>query len=143
MSSTKFRDALAIGQKYEERIDRAFAETFRVEPVSLQMQKQGIDRILHCCDGGQIAVEYKTDLRAHQTGNAFVETISVDTKNIRGWAYTSQATVLLYYIPQRNEGYLIDFVDLRAALDGWKPKHRTVATRPELNANYRTHGILV
>jgi len=42
-------------------------------------------------------VEYKTVLPV--TGNAFIETIPVDMSEKAGWAFTSQADMLLYFDP--------------------------------------------
>jgi hypothetical protein len=141
--TTVFSKALLVGQSYEQVLDKAFSSEYVLEPATRDEQRQGIDRIFYSADGGQISVEYKADLKAARTGNAFIETFSVDTKNIKGWAYTSKADVLAYYIPALGLCHLIDFVDLRSCLKDWRTKYRTIRTSPELNEGYRTHGLLV
>lgn len=128
----------AVGERF---LDRWFAVEFEVRPATPQEQRQGIDRILtHRQTGQRLAVEYKTDYKADRTGNAFIETISVDTAGKAGWAYKSQAAYLVYYIPGDGLIYVISLEVLRRELAGWVQAypHRT-AQNPE----YATHGVLV
>jgi hypothetical protein len=141
--TTVFNKALLVGQSYEQVLDKVFSSEYVIEAVTRVEQRQGIDRIFYSIDGGQVSVEYKADLKAARTGNAFIETVSVDTMSIPGWAYTSKADVLAYYIPALGLCHLIDFVDLRSHLKDWRTKYRTIRTKPELNDGYRTHGLLV
>jgi hypothetical protein len=69
--------------------------------------------------GTQVAVEYKTDWTASRTGNAFVETVSVDQAGKSGWAYTSTATYLMSYIPGDNLLYILTFATLHQQLPRW------------------------
>ncbi len=85
-------------------------------------------------------MEYKTDHRAQTTGNAFVETISIDRDLKLGWAVTSESDLLLYYIPGLELIYVIRFEALRAQLPRWL---RTYPIRSIQNQGYATHGILV
>lgn len=129
-----------LGVTYEARLDNFFKTYCFVYEAAAHEQRQGIDRWFADEDEGFISIEYKADSKAAKTGNAFVETISVDTRNISGWAYTSIADVLCYYVPPLNKVWLIDFLELRRHLPQW------VATYPKRkvqNSDYCTHGLLV
>ena len=130
------------GEAAEVRLDRHFADRFLIAPASREQQRQGIDRLFtHRESGSTYTIEYKTDWTAARTGNAFVETVSVDTADIPGWAYTSQAEWLVYFIPKQRTIYLIAFDDLRANLPHWLAICK--AAPPIPNYNYHTLGILV
>ena len=128
------------GQKGEAFLDAFFAARgHRIQPATRGQQRQGIDRIF--LRGGKMArVEYKTDFLAHETGHVFIETISIDTDDKAGWAYTSQADLLVYYIPGQNVIYVISLERLREHLPRWC---ETYPTRPAQNQQYATHGVLV
>lgn len=133
---------LEKGEGAEARLDRHFSGRFHIEHATREEQRLGIDRYFtHRTSRKVYPVEYKTDWTAGRTGNAFVETISVDTENIPGWAYTSQAEWLVYFIPTRLKIYLISFADLRAQLPHWLTTCRPAPPIP--NRGYHTHGILV
>ncbi len=85
-------------------------------------------------------IEYKTDFRAHETGHAFIETVSVDTEDKAGWAYTSQADYLVYYAPALKAIYVMPLDSLRALLPGWLEVY---PSRQAQNKTYATHGLLV
>jgi hypothetical protein len=141
MPSFNFDDQLHVGAWGEDIIDKFFSRWYVVRKVSREMQRQGIDRILVSKrDNSQLKVEYKTDTKAHQTGNVFVETVSVDAAQKRGWVYTSKADVLAYWIPGRSVIYTIHFSTLREVFPHWEWRHRHVTAA---NDHYATHGILV
>lgn len=144
MTTYKFRDQLAIGEAYERRLDEHFQQALnisRIERASRAQQSAGIDRIWHTRTGAAITVEYKADDKAGRTGNAFVETVSVDTANKPGWAMASTAQMLAYMVTQPEETiYLIEMTALRAQLPRWKRQYRTTYAQ---NDGYRTYGILV
>jgi hypothetical protein len=77
---------------------------YNIEDVSElpEYQKAGIDRLLTRLDGTTIKAEYKTDLKAKQTGNLFFETVSVAHRNIPGWGHTSQADFWIFFIPKQE-----------------------------------------
>ena len=76
----KFQEQLAIGEENEMKLDSFLAKWFDIERVSQEGQRQGIDRLFTRRDNKVIyRVEYKTDFTASRTGNAFIETVSVDT----------------------------------------------------------------
>lgn len=135
-------EQLAQGEGAEARLDHHFQDRFLIQPATRAQQRGGIDRLFtHRQTGISYTIEYKTDWTAGHTGNAFIETVSVDTEQIPGWAYTSQAEWLVYFVPIRLALYLIAFSDLRAQLPHWLLSCR--AAPPIPNQGYCTHGILV
>lgn len=143
MTTYNFRDQLAIGEAYERRLDEHFQQALtisRIERASRAQQAAGIDRIWHTSSGATYTVEYKADDKAGRTGNAFIETVSVDTANKPGWAVASTAQLLAYMVTQPETIYLIEMTALRAQLPRWKRQYRTTYAQ---NDGYRTHGILV
>jgi hypothetical protein len=137
----QFESKLAEGQEYERQLDAVFAKWFQVLPATPAQQRQGIDRTFwHVKDNKSYSVEYKADSVAGRTGNAFVETISVDTTNKPGWAVSSQADMLVYLVTEPQTIYCIWMIKLRSHLADWEAKY---ATKTAQNQGYRTHGILV
>ncbi len=125
-------------------VDRFFAPRFII--TEAHRQREGIDRVFAPRDGKpSFTVEYKTDFTGVRTHNMFVETVSVDREHKPGWAVSSQADWLLYYLPEPEDLiYAIRFTDLRANLDYWR------GTCPERSipnhgvaGDYNTIGLLV
>lgn len=136
-----FATKLHEGQKHEQFLDELSAQWYEIREASREEQRRGIDRIFtEKATGLIVKVEYKADTTASRTGNAFVETISVDTANKPGWAYTSQADWLLYYLPQDGLIYLFELTTLRRHLPRWV---KQFPARAIPNEGYKTHGILV
>jgi hypothetical protein len=134
------RRQLAKGQRWEQYLDSLFADQFSIIEATRDQQRLGIDRIFIGDDGRQHKIEYKADERAATTGNAFVETISVDTVGKLGWAELCEADYLLYYIAGVGPIYIIRPRDLRAKLEHWRqwyPERRIA------NDGYHTIGLLV
>lgn len=131
----------ARGDAGELFLDRWFAVEYRVRPATPEQQRRGIDRIFaHRRTGKRLSVEYKTDYRAAQTGNAFVETVSVDTAGKAGWAHSSKADYLIYYVPGDGLIYVLPLELLRRELPRWV---RQYPLRAAQNEGYATHGVLV
>ena len=138
-----FFEQLAIGEAYERRLDEHFEQALDIAlimPATRMQQGAGIDRIWHLKDGRITTVEYKADEKAGRTGNAFVETISVDTTQKPGWAVASTAMLLAYLVTEPETIYLIAMGRLRAELPRWQRQYRTTYAQ---NDGYRTHGVLV
>lgn len=142
----KFDIQHAIGTTGEARLDQIFRPFYLIQPASPEQQRQGIDRlVINRATGEHSFIEYKTDHRAGDTGNAFVETISVDTIGKPGWAYTSQARYLIYYIPDPETIYILPMAQIRYTIDRWRklyPQRRI----PNISARghrYHTIGTLV
>ncbi|MEB2351838.1 MAG: hypothetical protein OZ924_10535 [Burkholderiaceae bacterium] len=155
----QFDRQLSIGEEGEAFLDGFFAAWFHIRRATPVEQRQGIDRWFVDARGRRQSVEYKADSTAARTGNAFVETISVDitgkpgwaySSQARtlayyitgkpGWAYSSQARTLAYYIPPDGLIYIIRLRHLRVVLPRWE---RDYPTRAVSNAGYHTHGLLV
>lgn len=136
-----FNEQLCHGEHGEEFLDHYFSRWFHIEQASLEEQRLGIDRFFTSRNQKhRLAVEYKTDETASRTGNAFIEIISVDIAGKAGWAYTSQADYLLYYVPQRAFIYMLKMTDIRDRLSLW---HRQYPLRRIPNNGYNSHGLLV
>ena len=94
----KFDAQYRQGQQAETYLDSVFSRWFIVSRVDAAKQRIGIDRIWRGRKRGQrLTVEYKCDRTAASTGNAFIELQSTDRS--RGWALTSRADWLVYYVP--------------------------------------------
>jgi hypothetical protein len=140
-ASYNFDDQLRHGERGETFLDRFFARWFRIEPADHQEQRSGIDRFYYDLSRPRVlAVEYKTDETASRTGNAFIETISVDSMGRSGWAYTSRADVLMYYLPRDRKIYVLQLANIRQQLPLWR---RQYPLRQIRNRGYFTHGLLV
>ena len=138
-----FTESLERGERFEQLLDQHFSQWFSVETVTMEFQRLGIDRIFTKQNGQRFTVEYKTDERAHETGNIFVETVSVkkgETVEKLGWAHTSTAQLLVYYVPGIQRLYIVDMLALRDKLDKWSKQHRTAQAD---NGGYVGEGLLV
>lgn len=136
-----FLTQLARGLAGEAEIDRLFADFYTIVPATPAQQRREIDRIWHAKDGNRTHfVEYKTDEKAGRTGNAFIETVSVDTACKPGWATGSHADLLVYFVTDPQTVYLIRFARLRKELERWQA---TYPTKTVVNDGYKTRGLLV
>ena len=141
-----FDEQLNIGRKYEYTLDGALLSCTYVkgiERVSLSEERKGIDRYVTMSDGRRLAVQYKADKTAGKTGNAFIETISVDndeTEEAAGWAFTCEADYIFYFVVDNREIYVIQPRRLRRKLPFWQ---RRFPSRTVPNGRYKTVGLLV
>lgn len=139
-----FDESYHQGLQGEAILDQHFDRWFTIRPASAIEQRQGIDRwyIRRIPDGRQrvMAIEYKTDYRAVETGNAFIEIISIDSQAKGGWAYRSQADYLMYYLPQADLVYMLSLQTIRTCLSRWAGEY---PIRPAQNKAYNTWGILI
>lgn len=138
----KFRDQFEQGKRAEAFLDHYFSRWFHIYRVSLDTElRDGYDRIFQRrTDDERLRIEYKADWQAAETGNAFIETISVYEERKPGWAHTSRADMLIYYIPPRGALHMIPLPAIRFMLPSWKLRYREV---PAPNEGYKTYGILV
>jgi hypothetical protein len=91
-----------VGKQGEAKIDLWLNFLgYEVEDVSEvpEYQKAGIDRLLTRPDVSSAKAEYKTDIKAKQTGNLFFEKVSVAHLNNPGWGFNSQADLWIFFIP--------------------------------------------
>lgn len=136
-----FDSSYRAGIAGETFLDNLLAAKFTIEQVSRDDQRRGIDRYFTShTTGNRFPVEYKTDHRAADTGNAFIETVSVDSAGKAGWAYKSAAQYLLYYLPQTGVIYCLQMTAIRKHLPRWRDEYPTTSAQ---NDTYNTHGILV
>ncbi len=132
---------LKRGEESEAFLDAFFSERFEVRPVSAQEQRSGLDRFfVDRATGARRSVEYKTDWRAAETHNAFVETVSVDSHEKPGWVHTCSADLLFYYVPGEELVYVFVPSELRRLLPEWELRY---PTRKAKNEGYWTHGVCV
>ncbi len=138
-----FQERLNYGAQCAAFLDDYFRQWYAIEEVGMEQERRGIDRIftdltLH----KRHTVEYKCDARAKDTGNAFVEVVSVMAHpHFKwGWAWTCQADRLIYYVPGR--GLLLIFFParLRAHISQWGERYGYKAAR---NDGYVSLGIPV
>ena len=139
-----FDDQLAKGQYGEEHLDKYFASRGNIiVRATTEQERNGIDRAFTTSTGETITVEYKTDSKTFHTGNAFIETISVDRPPERialGWAVKSQADFLYYYVPERSEVCIVRMGRIRALLPQWITQF---PLRGVYNPTWMTWGLLV
>lgn len=104
-----FEDRLKMGQYAEQVLDIHFADKgIQVYPVTEEMERDGIDRIF-ADKASSVYVEYKADFRAHETGNIFLEHEKNENGHGKpGWARTSRADLLVYYLPPIGQAYIFD-----------------------------------
>lgn len=141
MTNYDFGKQLNIGAAGEAALDAFFVRWYVVIKATAEDQRRGIDRtFINRMSQKTFTVEYKTDSRAHQTGNAFIETETYPDRAQSGWAYTSQADWLFYFVPQTRTVYIVHLATMRTWLPKWE---KSYPTRKIPNANYQTHGLLV
>ena len=135
-----FAEKLAEGEAGEATLDKLWDARWQVLKAGRDDQRRGIDRwLIDSSIDERHSLEYKTDTTAGRTGNAFVETVSVSTTNKPGWAVSSQAQWLIYYIPKPETVYCIKLARLRQALPMWRKQY---PSRDVQNRGYVTTGLL-
>jgi len=131
---------LKKGEKGEAVLDKFFSRHYSIQYVSQEVQRIGIDRIFITKLNTYYTIEYKTDWTARKTGNAFIEIMSVDKTKKYGWAYTSGAQIIVYFIPINNDVYMLNPLKLKQKI----PKWLDIYKKQEIpNNGYNTIGLLV
>ena len=151
ISTYKFSQQLAKAETVERELDEYFqGQGIKVHPASSDAQRAGIDRWFRMpLQKGFIPVEYKADWKASETGNVFVELISVlrgASIDALGWAYSSQADWLFYCLPAEGYALHIEFAELRKHLAVWVKQfqQRTIKNEDtDKYSGYQTTGLLV
>lgn len=139
-----FVEQLEKGQKAERILDEYFSKWYLIADVSMDTQRKGIDRIFTRQAFSEpiqptINVEYKADEKTQSTGNVFIETMSVMEMGKYGWAWTSQADMLVYLaIPDTI--YIVPPVKIREIIPEWT---KTYGVRTVRNKAYKSCGIPV
>lgn len=128
---------LKIGQEGEAFLDQLFRGRYKIHKPTTR----AIDRIFRCRRTGRVlTIEYKTDLAAAGTGNAFLEVVSVDTQEKPGWALTSPAHLLVYYVPGPMLIYVAPMQTVKQLVPLWRSRYPVAASQ---NKTYSSRGILV
>lgn len=145
-----FKTQLAKGEAEERVLDKFFqGRGWKTMATTMQDQRRGIDRWFECSmQDGVYSVEYKADFRAHETGNVYLETVSVGKYDAsgefqvkkRGWLWTTEANYLMYYIPGDLRVMLFVPGDLRDFVVENEGKYRSVSVK---NSGYQGRGLLV
>lgn len=141
-----FKEQLALGEKYEDILDSHFSRWYDIEPAEREIQRLGVDRIFVAnATSRRTSVEYKTDIRAEFTGNFFIEVVSVAPKSNfgqkkMGWAITSVAQMLVYYLPQTKMILSCSMQDLKDKVPSWSKQYPTGRAQ---NETYYGVGIKV
>lgn len=136
---------LKVWKSYRARFDSDWRE--QKATVAVGGQKMGIDYFLYnpLLDS-VLGVEIKSDMQAQNTGNVFLETISVskartpEKVDAFGWMVTSKADILLYAVPAAGYYFECKLPELRrfltAHMDGFR-------LRECKNSEYSSFGFLV
>ncbi len=139
-----FRKQLAQGKKGEKELDEFFKKDYIIVPVELQDEKdKGIDRVfIDRKQADAFTVEYKTDFLTQYTNNIAVEIYSVlnNKTDKRGWAYTSKADYIFYYIFGKNEILVFEPKTMHEHLCDWERDYRHVFPN---NGSYSSECVLV
>lgn len=136
-----FGESLAIGLAYEEILDKFYGQGYTINHVGYSLQLLGIDRIwLHRKSRKRYSVEYKSDIKAGETDNIFIETLSNEVTGQLGWAYTSCAQLLITFIPAKDYAYRATMIAVKYHLDEWIKKYPSIEVK---NDGYISRGVLL
>lgn len=138
----EFEAQLTIGQKYEAELDAYYINFYDIFDVPLALQKLSIDRIFQRKrhPKRRISVEYKTDIKAADTGYFFIEILSNSRTGAAGWAHSSISQQLVFYVPKYKRAGVVSTDILKSKLYEWERDYRTVECQ---NKDYYSKGILV
>ena len=133
----EFDEQLSKGEKYELELDAFFSKFYKIEKVTMDEQRKGIDRIFVKGET-RYNIEYKSDDKSRTTGNFFIELYSIfPTK--RGWAHTCQSDYIIYLLIDWRI-YIIDVPEMRKWLTKWSIEEKKAFCK---NKDYQSQGILL
>jgi hypothetical protein len=136
----EFKKQLNLGKRGEWVMEKYHAAVYKIETVGMKSERAGVDRIFtHRKDGKVYKVEIKTDFLAQKYGNIIIETVSVDTENIPGWALTSTSDIIIFYLWHKQEVLYFRTAHLKKMVAVWKGMYGETARIR--NKNYHTIGI--
>ena len=143
--ATKFTECLEQGVQGELILDNFFKRFYHIRPATQEEQKRGIDRVFkHKERLYNLCVEYKTDSRAADTGNACLELAKNLNPYKEGWALTCEADYLIYYVPGLRKAFAIQPEVLRIHLNSWLLVYKLRIVKSEGNyQNYQTQCLIV
>ena len=141
-----FAEQLERGEHWEGVMDEYFSSWYMIQPATRGQQRKGIDRwfvpksrVGRDVPPEGIPVEYKADDKTSKTGNVFIETDSVVEKNKPGWAWKSEAEILVYLaIPDTL--YIAQMASVRSMIPTWREAY---GTRNVRNTSWTSRGIAV
>ena len=141
------KDQLEASRIRDEEIDKHFSDKWRIsKELPRDHERLGYDRVwIHRETGRRWTVEYKHDTWTHKTGNVFIETESVEGEK-KGWAYTSCARVLVYYVVHGEYAFVVRMDEIERRLDVWEtcyPKKSTTTYDKKTGKSYNTVGVCV
>lgn len=139
MALHRFAESLTIEAQWAPTLDAWFGAAYQLRLATVEEQWRGIDRVA-IDDGGRcVGLDYKCDCRCVETGNLFIETVSNAQTGRPGWALTSEAMWLVYFVvPDHVLMFLTS--QLRAQLPNWAA---CCLERPAHNEGYDTLGLCV
>lgn len=141
LTTYTFDTQLRHGKVGEAILDKVFAGYFDISQLSLQEEREGRGDRLFRNPEGEWTVEYKTEPRAQDTGNIFIETVSSDTGQKMGWVYKLKADRIIFLPLGYGRAYIVKPRLLKqAVLDDWPSKYRVRAAK---NRGYWSYGLLV
>ena len=135
----QYRASCAVEKRWAPRLDAWLELAYVVREATTEEQWRGMDRVV--ADGERTyTIDYKCDERWARTGNVFVEITSNQQTGRQGWALTSEAEWLLYFLtPSRV--LLLRFETLRRELTTWQRSYPIRTARNE--EGYNTIGVCV
>lgn len=138
----RFGEQFRVGAIGAQMLDGYFSKLYRLLPATMQEEENGIDRVGFKDDGSQVLIEYKTDVKADFTGRAFIEVVAYahDRGQRDGWAQTSQADIIVYFLPFSNRLFLLRPRRLRARMALYEAQYERMHVK---NPGWTTTGLLV
>ncbi len=133
----RFEDSLTVERFWSAGLDRWLRTRYVVRNATQNEEWSGIDRFVSD-SRGECSIDYKCCQEARKTENAFIETVSNDITERPGWALTSKADWILYFVVP-HEALFLRTLRLRDELGNWL----RYPTGSALNRDYSTTGLLV
>lgn len=143
-----FDDSQAKGKPGEDELDRLFSRVYEIHKVTRSQQRNEIDRVFIRRDTRmEYTIEYKCDFKAEETGNAFIETVSVSTSGAPGWVLKSHAQWLVYYLPISRVIRWVPMLDIKQKFAEWFSRYgrglKEIPNRGRGGGQYITSGFPV
>jgi hypothetical protein len=138
-----FQAQLNEGEKgfamFVEFLERDYPKV-QVQKAEMREDLAGVDATLVFPRGEVWKVQVKTDWKAAQTGNVFLETISDERRGAQGLLYKGNPTHLVIVIPDEQMCYIAEMPRVREIFqrEWWK-----LPRRPVENKTWVTLGICV
>ena len=135
----QFETSCDVEKRWAPVLDAWLGEHYELRVATPDQQWRGIDRIAWDRDG-EHRIDYKCDEQWHKYGNVFLETVSNAQTGRPGWAMTSEADWLLYFLTPSTV-LVCRMARIRAMLPRWRCAGYPV--RSAKNQGYETFGLCV